>query len=190
MIYKGSDKIEELYFGGEKISEAYYGSELVYSSSSPAGTILFESGTPGTYTLTVEHNCTVRLDMCGGGGCGYWTSSHPYNGGSGGYIYGEMKIIKGNYEIIVGDSGAYYKDPQFSGTDSSFANNIAGGGERGYNTRVGNGGSCVVSSSGLTGSNGIAGSTTSRILTYGAGGVGGTTATTATTGYVKIEVVR
>lgn len=189
-LYKGSTLLSDLDKGNINFSEIYYGSIKIYSKGGyPSGTVLFEKDISGTYNIEIEYDCIVYLNLVGGGGCGYWTARYPNNGGSGGYIYGEMEITKGNYEIIVGDSGAYYKNPQFSGTDSSFVNNIAGGGERGYNTRVGNGGSCIVSSSGLTGSNGIAGSTTSRFLSYGGGGSGGTTATTAQGGYCKIEVI-
>lgn len=181
MIYKGSDKIEDLYFGGEKISEAYYGSELVYGSGYPAGTVLFESGTPGTYTLTVERNCTVRLDMCGGGGGGSLDIMEGVStGGSAGYVYGNMNLLRGSYTIVIGSGGVMGN----KGGDSSFLGNVAGGGYGGSGKHDGDGGSTTVVTQGLTGSNGSSGSSSGRIGSYGAGGY---STDSGTSGYVKIE---
>ena len=173
MIYKGSEQIQDIYIGGTKIEEIYHGSELVYGSGYPTGTVLFESGTPGTYTLVVDKRCTARLNMCGAGGNG----STIHMGGSGGYIYGNLEITAGTYTIVVGAAG---------GGNSSFKENVAGGGGNASNHGDGSGGTCVVVSSGLTGSNGTSGSTTGRINGYGAGGsfVG-----TGASGYCKIEVL-
>lgn len=172
MIYKGSEKIEDVYIGSTQIKEAYKGSTLVYSNKLPAGIILFESGTPGTYTINVSKKCTIRLDMCGGGGNGFL-----YSGGSSGYIYGNTEIGAGTYEVVVGSLG---------GGSSSFNENIAGGGGNAGNHSDGSGGVCTVVSTGLTGSNGSSGSTTSRILSYGGGG---DRASFGQTGYCKIITV-
>lgn len=158
MIYKGSVKQKDIYIGSTKIGKVYKGSTLEYQSKLPAGIILFESGTPGTYTINVEANCTIRLDMCGAGGNS--TLNHPYNGGQGGYIYGETELEKGTYTIIVGAP---------NGGASSFNGNIAYGGGNAGRHSGGVGGGCTVVSDGLIGSDGGT-SSASRILSYGGGG--------------------
>lgn len=177
MIYKGSVKQKDIYIGSTKISKVYKGSTLVYQSKLPAGIILFESGIPGTYSINVEANCTIRLDMCGAGGRGSRFFDKKYNGGSAGYIYGETKLEKGTYTIIVGAA---------NGGLSSFNENIAYGGGNADRMVPGAGGTTSVVSLGLTGSNGSNGSTTSRILSYGGGGHG---EANGQHGYCKIVTV-
>lgn len=159
MIYKGSVKQKDIYIGSTKIGKVYKGSTLVYQSRLPSGIILFESATPGTYTINVSADCTIRLDMCGGGGKGY--NSMYCSGGSAGYIYGNLELSRGTYTVVVGASNS---------GNSSFLSNIAGGGSAGARNTPGAGGTTTVVSAGLTGSDGSRGSTTSRILSYGGGG--------------------
>lgn len=145
----------------------------------PSGTVLFESGTPGTYTINVEANCTIRLDMCGAGGAGAEYYVRKYHGGSAGYIYGETELEKGTYTIIVGAA---------NGGLSSFNENIAyGGGNATKNGGPGAGGTTSVVSLGLTGSNGSFDSSVSRILSYGGGGYGKNSS--GQHGYCKIVTV-
>lgn len=161
-IYKGSVKQKDIYIGSTKIGKVYKGSTLVYQNRLPSGIILFESGTPGTYTINVEANCTIHIDMCGAGGAGYLpTLTKSKTGGSGGYIYGNTELTKGTYTVVVGAA---------NGGASSFIENIAYGGSSASKDSDGAGGITTVISSGLVGSNGVKGSTASRILSYGGGG--------------------
>lgn len=183
MIYHGNKNIKELYYGRRKIDRVYKGSNLIYDSDYPSGTLLFESGTPGTYTLVVDKRCTVRLDMCGGGGGGGMALMDGVStGGSAGYVYGNMNLLRGSYTIVIGSGGGM----QNKGGDTSFLENIAGGGYGGSGKHDGGGGSTTVVTQGLTGSNGYAGSSSGRIGNYGAGGW---RTDSGTGGYVKIEVV-
>lgn len=133
----------------------------------------FESGTPGTYEVAIEENARIHIDICGGGGNSYKATTKTCAGGSGAYIYGDTDIEKGNYNIVVGGKSQ----------SSSFNGNIAGGGNNAssdsYNItcNIGAGGTATVISSGLTGSNGVNGSSTSRIANYGGSNQ---------TGYAKI----
>lgn len=161
MIYKGNVKQKDIYIGSTKIGKVYKGSTLVYQSRLPSGIILFESGTPGTYTINVSADCTIRLDMCGAGGAGEDATFWTYTGGSGGYIYGNTELTKGTYTVVVGAA---------NGGASSFIENIAYGGSSASTNSDGAGGITTVISSGLVGSNGVTGSTASRILSYGGGG--------------------
>ena len=182
-IWHNQQKITGLWIGGQEVTAVYHGADKVYEEDGgyPSGTVLFEA-TAGTYTLTVEHNCTVRLDMCGGGSGGYYVKSInttiPWKGCSAGYVYGNISLAKGTYSVIVGAGGAAKYTS--SGGDSSFLSNIAGGGASNA------GGTTTVVTSGLTGSNGTLRSTTGRIGGYGAGGAAGAN---GTSGYCKIVVV-
>lgn len=156
-----------------KITRKYYKREVV---EYPEGIVVFESGNAGSYSITIEKNATIHLDMCGGGGNGYnpsWFSLRT--GGSGAYIYGDTDIEKGTYTVIVGANGG----------NSSFLDNIAGGGGHAGSSN-GAGGIATVVSSGLTGSNGSAGSTTSRIANRGGGHQGNGA---GQVGYVKIVIL-
>ena len=180
MIYKGPIKLKDVYVGSAEIKEVYKGSTHVYSNKLPAGIILFESGTPGTYTIDISKKCTVRIDMCGAGGAGNYLplmETRRYTGGQGGYIYGETELSSGTYTVIVGAANEGY---------SSFNGNIANGGTNASQVGGGSGGSTTVVSSGLTGSNGGT-STASRILTYGGGGYGENSS--GQNGYCKIVTV-
>lgn len=194
----GSDKIVEIRKGGQKIAKVYKGSTLVFGY--PAGKVLFESGTPNTYTLNIKFNCKIQVWMVGAGSGGCWGITEQYGdtkkGNQGAYISGTTSIEAGTYTIVVGKGGngasGVYIQTSGSGTASSFAGNIAGGATG--NTAFGAwgvGGTATIASSGLTGSNGATGNTTDRYLTYGGGGDAKyiTYAYAGHDGYVKIVAV-
>lgn len=190
------------------ISEIYNGSDLVYSSKYPSGTVLFEKGTAGTYTLTVKKDCTVSVRMIGGGGGGahsdsYGAWSNNQTGGSAGMITGTISLAKGTYTIVVGGVGeGRYSSNGGGGATSSataggattFNGNSANGGGGAYTHtgyfdsrgRAGAAGTTSVVTSGLSGSNGAAGSATSRWGSYGGGGSAGAN---GQSGYCSITVV-
>lgn len=186
MIYKGSTKIEDIYFGSTKIAEIYKGSTLVYSSGGyPSGTVLFEKTTAGTYTLQVDFNCTVHLDLVGGGGGAHKVAIYNTNGSSGAYISGDMILTAGTYTIVIGNGGSGGGNPS-KGGNSSFYNNIAGGGNDGKNS---GGGTATVVTPGLTGQNGIVNSTVGWINGYGGGGDYHGSSNNGKSGYCKIITV-
>ena len=184
MIYKGSTKIKDVYFGSTKIKEIYHGSTLVYSSGGyPSGTILFENATAGTYTLQVDYNCTVSVDLVGGGSC----ASASRKGASGAYISGTISLSSGTYTIIIGDGGI--ANDTYDGGNSTFNSNTAGCGI--FSSSGGTGGTATVVTTGLTGQNGISNSNVGWINGYGAGGsvASSPSRRTGVAGYCKIEVV-
>ena len=184
MLYKGSTKIGSFQLGSTKIGKLYKGSTLVYESKLPAGQVIFESSTAGTYTVTIPKTQKYYIDLVGGGGGGHVIMSDHYTGGSAAYIKGETRLEKGDYVLIIGSGGRGGAGGHGSdGSDSSFNENIAG---RGYRGKPGSGGTATVVSSGLTGQNGIASSTVGWINGYGAGGNG---TGWGTSGYCKIVTV-
>jgi hypothetical protein len=68
MLYKGSTKIGSFQLGSTKIGKLYKGSTLVYQSKLPAGQVIFESSTAGTYTVTIPKTQNYYIDLVGGGG--------------------------------------------------------------------------------------------------------------------------
>jgi len=194
-LYKGNTKIKSLYLGGTKIQKLYKGSTLVYSSGYPSGTVLFENATAGTYTLVVEYDCTVSVDLVGAGsGACYWYT-RAEKGGSGAYISGTTTITAGTYSIEVGAGSAGVLNPSnvvSAGGNSTFNSNIAGGAPSWRpNSITSVGGTATVVSPGLSGQNGNSQDSTGWISGYGAGG--NTTNNQAATikgkdGYCKITV--
>lgn len=182
MIYKGSVKQKDTYIGSTKIGKVYKGSTLVYQSKLPAGAVLFESATPGNYTVEVKITQSFHIDLVGGGGGGGEIQGVPYilfKGGSASYIYGDIVLEQGTYTLQVGAGGA----PNSAATNeshSTFLGNTAGGGSGAY------GGTATVVTSGLTGLNGSNTTTTGWINNYGAGGNDNSS---GVNGYCKIVAV-
>lgn len=71
--------------------------------------VIFESGTPGTYTLNVKQSGYYTLTTCGaGGGGGGSAGAHAWyggNGGSGAAFSGKVWLAAGKYEIKIGKGG-------------------------------------------------------------------------------------
>ncbi len=73
--------------------------------------VLFESSTPGIYTLDIKAG-TFEISIIGaggGGGGGSYKSGHKHPGGGGGSgagFIGIIKLIRGNYQLVVGAGGA------------------------------------------------------------------------------------
>lgn len=196
-IALGFVKIKELYKGSTKIKELYKGGTLVFGGGYPSGTVLIEKSSAGTYSLVVDYNCTVHVDLVGGGsGATYgYNSSTRKKGGSGAYISGTMSLTAGTYSIVVGAGSAGVKSTTrvSAGDNSTFNGNTAGGAPSWY-IAYGNstGGTATVVSTGLSGQNGSGQNSTGWINGYGAGG--NTTNNQAATingkdGYCKIYVV-
>ena len=109
-------------------------------SKLPAGIIIFESATPGSYTVVIPttQNYTVIINGAGGGNTsavyGFY-SGGTYYGGYGGSVQGTCKINKGTYTVDVGGAGYPNSIANTAGTvyggtggTSAFYNNYAYGG--------------------------------------------------------------
>lgn len=111
-IYRGNTKIETIYRGGTVIGQVYKGSTLVYENKLPAGQVLAESSTPGTYTLTIPKTQNYYFVVVGAGGGSAWGGSGHYTnynaaGGSGACAAGTIKLTKGTVlTYVVGALGA------------------------------------------------------------------------------------
>lgn len=182
-IYKGSVKQKDIYIGSTKIGKVYKGSTLVYQSKLPAGQVIFESSTAGTYTIVIPKTQAYHIDLVGGGGGGHHKSAPQKNkgGGSGGYVYGTIMIPKGNYTLVIGNGGG---DDQ-NGYDSSFFEQIAGGGKASSGGYAG--GTCSTSLSYVNGNYGGSGVRGESV--YNGYGRGGYDYEAGTAGYCKIVAV-
>lgn len=88
---------------------------------------LFESSTPGTYSLTLSEpvNCFVAV-VGGGSGGGAELFSGNKGGGSGAAVYGNTTLPAGTYTIYVGDGSPKHRDSIVAaGTSSIQENNSA-----------------------------------------------------------------
>lgn len=191
-LYIGSKRVKDLYIGSTKIKELYCGSTKVYSASAPGpvpGTVIFESSTPGTYTVTIPATGNYEIWMVGGGAGGFPTivsGKQAWMGGaSGGYIHGTTKLSAGAYEAVVSPESSIVIGGVYSYTDTTFANQIAKAAA----------GDCTVTLSGLTATKGNLGTTSTTTGTggasvYGGYGKGGDASKSSrqngTPGYLKI----
>lgn len=122
------------------------------------GDVLFESSTPGSYTLTPLANGTYNVICVGGGGGGAAISIHEStsytivtaSGGSGGYTNKNISLNKTNYTIQVGSGGTGNSVCELHNKKPYDTVNVSG--VNGGNSSVGS----IVSVTGGTGGNGWA----------------------------------
>lgn len=187
-IYEGSRKIITINKGTGRIARGFRGSTLVYGY--PSGKVIFEGTTAGTYTITLEYPCKLYIQLVGGGGYGvnnYWWHA---GGGSGAYVYGNKSMNAGTYTLVVASTNS-------NRSNTSFAGEVAGGGERGYanldGTRGGYGGTASTTLSYKNGNAGTfsnGGSASGGASVYGGYGRGyGNGTGDATPAYAKLTVV-
>ena len=191
-VYKGANKIDKVDIGSTKIGKIYKGSTLLYDSKIPAGTVIFESATAGTYTINITKSQNYYIELVGGGGGGQqivMMSSIICGGGSGAYVYGTMYLEKGSYTLNIGNAGTNGNNnvAATKGGDTSFNYQIAGGGSRGSS---GAGGTYTTSLTGVSGNSGGESRNANSVYDnsatgYGAGGYGYTNRG-AVAGYAKI----
>ena len=186
-------------YNNKYLKQIYYGNKLVFQMNK----VIFESNTPGTYTINIPLAGYYSIQLVGGGGggaharWGVWNAR--YTGGSAAYVSGNLYVPAGVYTVVVGgagngvstaDTGQYIYAG--NGGNTSFANQVAGGGygawaRTGSGDPVGanGGGGTYTVSGGVTGQNGSAGSTSGWINNYGAGG--NNSGGNGTVGYAKIQ---
>lgn len=204
-VYKGSQKIKDIYFGKTKIGKIYKGSQLLYTSLVyPLDTVIFEQTAAGTYSVALEKGKYEVYCIAGGaGGSGIdilSASFASYGGGSGSGFIGIINMAKGTYSITVGKGGeARQINLGEFGSNSSIGDLIITyGGQSDYNSgpggaaptvntailqqtlnTPGNTGACVESTSSVGGA--------AVYMSYGKGGDGSSVAAeNGHTGYVKI----
>lgn len=142
-IYKGNEKIKDIYNNSTKIGFVYKGSTLVYNSKGTGRTI-FESNVGGSYTVKILATGLYKITCVGAGGTAVYTAVYDdigylATGGSGGCFVGKMKLQAGTYTIHVGLNNGTNKDSSISGVVT------AGGGGNGVaRLTAGAGGSAPV----------------------------------------------
>lgn len=132
-IYKGSQKIKDIYYGNIKIGKIYKGSTLLYTSLAyPLDTVLFESSTPGTSTVELEKGIYEVYCIGGGGEGAVDQVTNKKGGGSGAGYIGVVSLEKGSYIVTIGNG---------QGGNSSISNVVtAYGGESSHHFVEGKGG--------------------------------------------------
>ena len=145
----------------------------------PTGYATYESGTPGTYNMTISQAGVydIHLVGAGGGAARSWYYDRAYNiaragGGSGAYVKWWQYLAAGTYSVTIGAGGAgggsvhANTSTGGNGGSSSFLSQTAGGGTGGvtgfrgtvYGTSAtaGTGGTATTSFSSVSGNSGTA----------------------------------
>lgn len=153
VLYNGA-QIDTLQFNGSTVWTRNAASEII----SP-GTVIFESSISGTHkvNIPVEGMYNVECIGAGGGAATYifawgayanrWRSASA-GGGSGGVFKGDVNLLAGEYDVVIGKGGNGYggytkfkglvepgwPEPMTGGTGgySSFNNIVSYGGTGGY----------------------------------------------------------
>lgn len=185
--------ISNITIGSENIENIYLGEDLLWTAESSPYTpdqVIFESSTPGTYSVDILTNGKYEI-ICvgaGGGGVRYGNGGFiPYQyagGGSGGYSNSIQNLTEGTYSITVGGGGGWTNNGgnhAGTGGTSSFSDIVnATGGQGGLRLGTGSGG-VGITQNGNTGTTTAAGASV-----YGGYGAGGYSTSNGGAGYVKI----
>jgi len=185
--------INTVTIGSENIENIYLGEDLLWTAESSPYTpdqVIFESSTPGTYSVDILTTGKYEVICVGGGGGGVrWGNgnilAYQYaGGGSGGYSNLIQTLVKDNYTVIIGGGGGWTSNgANYAGTGgtSSFSDIVnATGGQGGKRSSTCSGG-VGITQNGNGGTPSTAGA--SVYNGYGKGGYG---ASNGSAGYVKI----
>jgi len=142
-VYKGNVQQGNLSKGSNTFIKGYKGNQLIYQSSLPSGTKLFESSTPGNYSINLTESRKYRIvcQAAGGGGAtigytSFFTDMSAAGGGGGSGFDCIIYLDSGNYAISIGSGGTSYINTRTAGSggtggNSSFGSAICYGGEGG-----------------------------------------------------------
>lgn len=114
-------------FNGNNVNKVVFNDTTIWEkSTTPSGTVIFESAIAGTYTVNIPVTGNYQVIMVGGGGEGgtytYGTLQLSSYGYGGGYIDVYTNLTVGSYTAIIG--GTHKTTPQ----NTTFNNLQAGGG--------------------------------------------------------------
>lgn len=128
----GSNTISEtdgtVTFNGNNVNKVVFdGTTIWEKSTTPSGTVIFESAIAGTYTVNIPITGNYQVIMVGGGGEGgtYANTTHSQinsYGYGGGYVDVYTNLTAGSYTAIIGSTNK--TTPQ----NTTFNNLQAGGG--------------------------------------------------------------
>ena len=144
----GNSSIKNIYWGSTPVKEVWYGPNKIWSNCPyTPNQVLFESSTPGTYSLNILTDGVYEV-YCIAGGSGGVTkhlilNNNPTASGASGSGYiGNLKITQGTYHIVVGrgSSGKYGRNEKVSDAENSSISNVVtsygGKGGKPYNDQT------------------------------------------------------
>ena len=127
----GNSSVKNIYWGNTPVKEVWYGSNKIWSNCPyTPDQVLFESSTPGTYSLNILTDGVYEVYCIAGGSGG--TTIHllqrwpTASGASGSGYIGNLKITQNIYQIVVGSgsSGKYNINEKVSDAGNSSVSNV------------------------------------------------------------------
>ena len=127
----GNSNVKDIYWGSTPVKEVWYGSNKIWSNCPyTPDQVLFESSTPGTYSLNVLTDGVYEVYcIAGGSGGATWhvmTNWRTATGASGSGYIGNLKITRHTYQIVIGggSSGKYNTTKKVSDAENSSISNV------------------------------------------------------------------
>ena len=128
----GNSSIKNIYWGSTSVKEVWYGSNKIWSNCPyTPNQVLFESSTPGTYSLNILTDGVYEVYCIAGGSGGAQYKPQGFkwyvaSGASGSGYIGNLKITQSTYQIVVGrgSSGKYGSKGKVSDAENSSISNV------------------------------------------------------------------
>ncbi len=128
----GNSSIKNIYWGSTPVKEVWYGSNKIWSNCPyTPNQVLFESSTPGTYSLNILTDGVYEVYCIAGGSGGaayhvYGYKWYSASGASGSGYIGNLKITQHTYQIVVGrgSSGKHNSSEKISDAENSSISNV------------------------------------------------------------------
>lgn len=127
----GNSSVKNIYWGNTPVKEVWYGSNKIWSNCPyTPDQVIFESSTPGIYSLNILTDGVYEVYCIAGGSGG--TTIHllkrwpTASGASGSGYIGNLKITQNTYQIVVGSgsSGKYKINEKVSDAENSSISNV------------------------------------------------------------------
>ena len=121
----GNSNIKSIDWGNTPVKEVWYGSNKIWSNCPyTPDQVLFESSSPGVYSLDILTDGVYEVYCIAGGSGGsnvHAVRQFTASGASGSGYIGNLKITQNTYQIVVarGSSGKYHRNEKVSDAENS-----------------------------------------------------------------------
>lgn len=101
-----NNSVNNVKFNGDDAEILQFNGATVWERYTPQ-VVLFESSTPGNYSLTLSKSTACSVVVGGGAAGTSFSFTQKYGGGSGTCVYGTTTLPAGTYNISVGGGSVY-----------------------------------------------------------------------------------